>query len=151
MVSFTVLSFWYYHMIRTRTEQNNTSVERLPGLSRASLGALLMWGNQQAQEGYVFTDEDRDGMLAISVLDTLMMFALAGVALYHFFRKKRARDEADMNSITMDDYSIVVEDLPTDVTADRIRKHFEKFGVVNEVVMGYGEFLFISIVYRQLD
>ena len=50
-----------------------------------------------------------------------------------------------MNSITMDDYSIVVEDLPTDVTADRIRKHFEKFGVVNEVVMGYGEFLFISI------
>ena len=54
-----------------------------------------------------------------------------------------------MNSITMDDYSIVVEDLPTDVTADRIRKHFEKFGVVNEVVMGYGEFLFIS--YRQLD
>ena len=145
MVSFTVLSFWYYHMIRTRTEQNNTSVERLPGLSRASLGALLMWGNQQAQEGYVFTDEDRDGMLAISVLDTLMMFALAGVALYHFFRKKRARDEADMNSITMDDYSIVVEDLPTDVTADRIRKHFEKFGVVNEVVMGYGEFLFISV------
>ena len=109
---------------------------------RDSLGALLMWGNQQAQEGYVFTDEDRDGMLAISVLDTMMMFALAGVALYHFFRKKRARDEADMNSITMDDYSIVVEDLPTDVTADRIRKHFEKFGVVNEVVMGYGEFLF---------
>ena len=37
----------------------------------------------------------------------------------------------------MDDYSIVVEDLPEDVTEDRLLKHFEKFGVVNEIVMGY--------------
>ena len=76
-------------------------------------------------------------MLAIAALDTLMMFALSALALYHFFRKRRARDEADLHAITMDDYSIVVEDLPEDVTEDRLRKHFEKFGVVNEIVMGY--------------
>ncbi len=44
----------------------------------------------------------------------------------------------------------MVEDVPTDVTADRIRKHFEKFGVVNEVVMGYGEFLFMSVQASRL-
>ena len=137
MLCFTVASFWYYHMIRTANEENNTTTERLPGLSRVSLGALLMWGSQQAQAGRKFDDEDRDGTLAIAVLDTLMMFALSALALYHYFQKRRARDEADLHAITMDDYSIVVEDLPEDVTEDRLRKHFEKFGVVNEIVMGY--------------
>lgn len=137
MLCFTLASFWYYHMIRTANEENKTTTERLPGLSRVSLGALLMWGSQQAQVGRKFDDEDRDGMLAIAALDTLMMFALSALALYHFFRKRRARDEADLHAITMDDYSIVLEDLPEDVTEDRLRKHFEKFGVVNEIVMGY--------------
>ena len=52
-----------------------------------------MWGSQQAQVGRKFTDEDRDGMLAISVLDTLMMFALSALDKEHaeaMFKKWRA-------------------------------------------------------------
>ena len=134
MLCFTLASFWYYHMIRTASGENKTTTERLPGLLASPSAHCHVW--QPAGAGWTQVRRRPRRHARDCRADTLMMFALSALALYHFFRKRRARDEADLHAITMDDYSIVSRTSPN-VTEDRLRKHFEKFGVVNEIVMGY--------------
>ena len=134
---FTILSFWAFNQMRVSNEEANPSYERLGALGRVTLAAIMIWSEDTQRKGETVSNTDKDATFGIIVLDALMMFALLFVTGYHHMKKEQVKEEVDDATISLDDYSVVIESgLPSDVTEERIRAHFEKFGEVHEVVLG---------------
>ena len=134
---FMVLSFWAFNQMRVSNDENNTSYDRLGALGRVTLAAIMLWSEDTQRKGEQVSNTDKDATLGIIVLDALMMFALLFVTGWHHMKKEQVKEEVDDATISLDDYSIVIESgLPTDVTEERIRAHFEKYGEVHEVALG---------------
>ena len=99
--------------------------------------SIMIWSEDTQRKGETVSNTDKDATFGIIVLDALMMFALLFVTGYHHMKKEQVKEEVDDATISLDDYSVIIQSgLPSDVTEERIRAHFEKFGEVNEVVLG---------------
>ena len=68
--------------------------------------------------------------------DFICMFLVIGVTMYLYRLKDKLREKNDESMITMDDYTVKVYGLPQDVTEDRVRAHFGRFGEFHEIVFG---------------
>jgi DNA-directed RNA polymerase II subunit RPB7 len=136
-LAFTLVSIHFFHMATVANHEAETSWERLNGISRASLGAILVWGEAKSKAGTV-TDADRDHALAAVCLDTVLMLALMVITCYHYWKKDAVRAKVDRQTVTLDDYSVQVSGLPPDATEARVRAHFERIvgGAVHEVTFG---------------
>jgi len=78
----------------------------------------------------------QDAALGIVMNDFVCMFLVIGVTMYLYWLKDKMRDKNDESMITMDDYTVKVYGLPQDVTEDRVRAHFGRFGEFHEIVFG---------------
>lgn len=92
-LAFTFVSIHFFNLAAVANQQANTSQERLNGISRASLGAILLWGDAKSKAGLV-TDSDRNNALAAVCLDTFLMLALTVITLYHYWKKEAVRKKA---------------------------------------------------------
>lgn len=86
-LAFTLVSIPFFNLAAVANRQANTSQERLSGISRASLGAILLWGDAKSKAGIV-TDSDRNNALVAVCLDAVLMLALAVITLYHYWNKE---------------------------------------------------------------
>ena len=125
-VAFTLVSIPFFRLAAVSNYRAETSGERLNSLSRASLGAMLLWGDAKAKTDAV-TDVDKNNALSIVCLDAINMLALLAVTVYHYFKKIRVTRRVDMNTFTIDDYTVQIHSgLPEDATEERVRAHFER-------------------------
>lgn len=92
-LAFTLVSIPFFNLAAVANRQANTSQERLSGISRASLGAILLWGDAKSKAGIV-TDSDRNNALVAVCLDAVLMLALAVITLYHYWNKEAVRKKA---------------------------------------------------------
>lgn len=135
-LAFTLVSAYTFNFAAFANREAGTSEDVMGGISRASLGAILLWGDEKSKAGTV-TDSDRTKALVMVSLDTLLMLVLMAVSLFHHVRKRVVALEVDVKTVTVDDYSVKVTGLPPDVTGDQVRWHFEHTcGSVHEVTFG---------------
>eukprot|EP00740_Mantoniella_antarctica_P003850 CAMPEP_0181355022 /NCGR_PEP_ID=MMETSP1106-20121128/3673_1 /TAXON_ID=81844 /ORGANISM="Mantoniella antarctica, Strain SL-175" /LENGTH=876 /DNA_ID=CAMNT_0023467725 /DNA_START=271 /DNA_END=2897 /DNA_ORIENTATION=- len=134
--AFTLVSCVFFSFAAYANREAHTSNERLGGLARGSLGAILLWAEGKYKADTI-TDSDKSRVLGLVCLDTALMFVLLAVTWFHYRRKDAVKEKVDVQTVTVDDYSIKVTELPLDVTRDRIRRHFERLcGPVHEVTFG---------------
>ena len=79
--AFTLVSIPFFRLAAVANYRSDTSAEQLGGLSRASMGAILLYGDAKAKTGAV-TDTDRNNALFIVCLDAINMLALMACLLY---------------------------------------------------------------------
>ena len=106
---FTILSFWAFNQMRVSNEEANPSYERLGALGRVTLAAIMIWSEDTQRKGETVSNTDKDATFGIIVLDALMMFALLFVTGYHHMKKEQVKEEVDDATISLDDYSVVIE------------------------------------------
>ena len=132
---FVVALGYFFHLTARSNAENGTSNAELSSYARVSLGAVLFHQHEKAKGGAV-TDADKDAALGVVMIDFVCMFLAVGVTLYLYWLKDKIREQNDESMITMDDYTVKVYGLPEDVTEDRVRAHFGRFGEFHEIVFG---------------
>ena len=126
---------YFFHLTNQSNTENGTSNAELSSYARVSLGAVLFHQHEKSKGGAV-TDADKDAALGIVMNDFICMFLVIGVTMYLYWLKDKLREKNDESMITMDDYTVKVYGLPQDVTEDRVRAHFGRFGEFHEIVFG---------------
>ena len=126
---------YFFHLTMQSNIENGTSNAELSSYARVSLGAVLFHQHEKSKGGAV-TDADKDAALGVVMNDFICMFLVIGVTMYLYWLKDKLREKNDESMITMDDYTVKVYGLPQDVTEDRVRAHFGRFGEFHEIVFG---------------
>ena len=126
---------YFFYLAHQSNIENGTSNAELSSYARLSLGAVLFHQHEKAKGGAV-TDADKEAALGVVMIDFFCAFLVIGVTMYLYWLKDKIREQNDQNMITMDDYTVKVYGLPEDVTEDRVRAHFGRFGEFHEIVFG---------------
>jgi|AntAceMinimDraft_1070359.scaffolds.fasta_scaffold41151_2 hypothetical protein len=108
--AFTLVSCVFFSFAAYANREADTSNERLGGLARGSLGAILLWAEGKYKADTI-TDSDKSRVLGLVCLDTALMFVLLAVTWFHYRRKDAVKEKVDVQTVTVDDYSIKVTKL----------------------------------------
>jgi hypothetical protein len=74
-------------------------------------------------------------IVAMSVLDLLSSVLYFGCTLALIWYSRRLAAQADTSTVTVHDYSIRIEELPSDATAQELLGFFEQYGEVRYVCL----------------
>ncbi|WIA18083.1 hypothetical protein OEZ85_009564 [Tetradesmus obliquus] len=91
-------------------------------------------------------------LAAMSLLDCFSVALYFAVTLLIIWKARKLAYDADMHTVTIHDYSIHVERLPQDATADELVDFFGQYGEVVhvEVVRAYGRLVRLVLQHGQL-